>query len=249
MILFAFWCFIVLQATLVTGDTNPEVCSACVIVVGLVQQAGLQGRLADALKAHCPDGKVAQGLCDTAVDQFIYDLEGHAVPEDVCLSSGLCSNPECQLFPTWPVKRLPDPLPDWPTTRALEENHKPPTLEESHKTIYINRHGEKKWSLGCLNDQGQARAEFIASDVYNGDNFLAPDAIFACQYDDPIDCERCKETVTPLSEKTGLPIVFDYGYRKVLGGNKGAAEALKEKLKIVDTIVVAWEHNNINPLA
>ena len=116
------------------------------------------------------------------------------------------------------------------------------------KTIYINRHGEKKWSLGCLNDQGQARAENLAAAVYNGDKFLLPEAIYACQYDDPIDCERCKETVTPLSEATSLPIVFDYGYREVLGGNQGAADAMKENLKIVDTIVVAWEHNNINPL-
>ncbi|GMH62458.1 hypothetical protein TrST_g13568 [Triparma strigata] len=116
------------------------------------------------------------------------------------------------------------------------------------KTIYINRHGEKKWSLGCLNDQGQARAENLAAAVYNGDKFLLPEAIYACQYDDPIDCERCKETVTPLSEATSLPIVFDYGYREVLGGNQGAADAMKENLKTVDTIVVAWEHNNINPL-
>ncbi|GMH55527.1 hypothetical protein TrRE_jg10234 [Triparma retinervis] len=230
------------QAVLVTGNTNPEICSACVIVVGLVQQAELSVRFENILKSRCPDGRVAQPACFAGIDELVLALEAKAVPEDICLSAGLCTNPECKLFKTWPVKDLPDPLPDWPTTRHRH------TLEEDQKTIYINRHGEKKWSLGCLNDQGQARAAYIATNVYNGENFLAPDAIFACQYDDPIDCERCKETVTPLSEKTGLPIVFDYGYRLVLGGNKGAAKAMKEKLKTADTIVVAWEHNNINPL-
>jgi len=89
----------------------------------------------------------------------------------------------------------------------------------------------------------------LATDVYNGVAFPLPDRIFACQYKDPIDCERCKETVTPLSVATGLEIVFDYGYRLVLGGNSGAAKAMLESLDSVDVVVVAWEHNNINKLA
>ena len=119
------------------------------------------------------------------------------------------------------------------------------------KTIHINRHGEKTWAAGCLDDQGNARANYISTDVYNGQVFDLPDVIYACRYKDPIDCERCKETVTPLSEVTGIPIIFDYGYRLVLGGNGGAAKAMIEKLgdENVNNIVVAWEHNNINKLA
>ncbi|GMH88321.1 hypothetical protein TL16_g11124 [Triparma laevis f. inornata] len=148
----------------------------------------------------------------------------------------------CEDAHGWNVLFTRFPVED-PTTTSTS-----PKIATTTKTIYINRHGEKKWSLGCLNDQGQARASNLATDVYNGDNFQLPQAIYACQYDDPIDCERCKETVTPLSEATSLPIVFDYGYRKVLGGNEGAANAMKENLKSVDVIAVAWEHNNINPL-
>lgn len=55
--------------------------------------------------------------------------------------------------------------------------------------------------------------------------------------------------MTPISEATNIDIVHDYGYRAVLGGNDKAAEAIKGQLKSVDVILVAWEHNNILPLA
>ena len=34
--------------------------------------------------------------------------------------------------------------------------------------IYIIRHGEKKWDLGCLNSQGEARAANLVN-VFNGE--------------------------------------------------------------------------------
>ena len=57
------------------------------------------------------------------------------------------------------------------------------------------------------------------------------------------------ETLTPISNATSLMINHDYGYREVLGGNKKGAEAMKAVLQNQDTILTAWEHKNIGPLA
>jgi len=57
------------------------------------------------------------------------------------------------------------------------------------------------------------------------------------------------QTLTPISKSTKIDIVHDYGYRDVLGGNQKAAEVMKSGLSSVDTILVAWEHKNIQPLA
>ena len=40
-------------------------------------------------------------------------------------------------------------------------------------TVYIIRHGEKTFGGGCLNIQGQERANHIPS-VFNGGNFSKP---------------------------------------------------------------------------
>ena len=54
----------------------------------------------------------------------------------------------------------------------------------------------------------------------------APRAIFANYYDDGIDCERCKQTVTPISQALDIPINFTYGFPAKLGGNAKAAQAI-----------------------
>ena len=124
-------------------------------------------------------------------------------------------------------------------------------VEES--TIYIIRHGEKKWALGCLNDQGEARAASLPS-TFSGKpspthkTFEVPQKLFANQYDDPVDCERCKQTLKPISTALHLPIVFDYGYPSWLGGNSLAAAAIRNASLAVDIVLVAWEHVNIQYL-
>ena len=124
-------------------------------------------------------------------------------------------------------------------------------------TIYIIRHGEKKWALGCLSVKGEERAKALV-DIFNGkpsathDTFQPPRAIFANFYDDPIDCERCKQTVTPISEALGIPINFTYGFPAKLGGNTRAAQAMKDSLRAQDgagVVLTAWEHVNIQFLA
>ena len=102
-------------------------------------------------------------------------------------------------------------------------------LAVADSTIYIIRHGEKTWAAGCLNDRGEARAASLPN-VFNGkpsathDTFAAPQALFANQYTDPLDCQRCQQTLAPISNATGLPIIFDYGYPKKLGGDPARFE-------------------------
>jgi hypothetical protein len=114
--------------------------------------------------------------------------------------------------------------------------------------IYITRHGEKLWTLGCLNATGHARAQnFIA--VFNS-TFLSPKTIFANHYDDPIDCERCIQTAAPLAQHLELPVNATYGYPFWLGGNARAAAAIKEAAAAGQWPVLAtWEHVNIQYLA
>lgn len=76
-----------------------------------------------------------------------------------------------------------------------------------------------------------------------------PNAIFANRYDDPIDCERCIQTVTPIAKHLGLKINSTYGYPPWIGGNSKAAAAMKEQLAVSFNILTAWEHNNIKYLS
>ena len=115
-------------------------------------------------------------------------------------------------------------------------------------TIYIIRHGEKTNPIGCLSAAGKKRADALPS-IFNGTQFRTPAALFATFYDDHIDCERCTQTVMPISTALGLPINNSYGYNKKLGGNTAAAAAMLATLKAgVSPILTAWEHVNIQYL-
>ena len=48
----------------------------------------------------------------------------------------------------------------------------------SNSTVYIIRHGEKTWGGGCLNIQGQERANHLPA-VFGGKKFKQPSALFA----------------------------------------------------------------------
>ena len=121
-------------------------------------------------------------------------------------------------------------------------------------TVYIIRHGEKNNLVGCLSDEGEARANSL-NGVFNGQaspdhpTFETPLAIFANRYEDPVDCERCKQTVLPIATALSLPVVFDYGYPLWVSGNSKSAAAIKEAAAATPVVLVAWEHNNIKALA
>jgi hypothetical protein len=139
------------------------------------------------------------------------------------------------------------------TNQAWDISTRPPPSPASSSSVYIIRHGEKKWALGCLSDKGEARAKNLVN-VFNGKAFAAPKYIFANWYHDPIDCERCKQTVTPLATSLGLQIDLTHGGGQPgtgpNGGNTGAASAIKAKLRSTGgPVVVAWEHVNIKYLA
>ena len=120
-------------------------------------------------------------------------------------------------------------------------------LGNATRSMYIIRHGEKHWTLGCLNQTGEARAKNLIS-VFNGTRFTVPTHIFANRYDDPIDCERCVQTVTPVAQQLSLNINNTYGYPVWIGGNTLAAKMMKQALMAHPTgsvLLAAWEHENI----
>jgi|EP00966_Prymnesium_polylepis_P080076 hypothetical protein len=120
-------------------------------------------------------------------------------------------------------------------------------------TIYIIRHGEKTSRNGCLNDRGKARANSLLS-TFSGKpspghrTFLQPTSLFANHYDDIIDCERCRQTLQPISTALSLPIVFAYGFVPWEGGNQLAASAIRDASLSSPVILVAWESQNIQYL-
>ena len=116
----------------------------------------------------------------------------------------------------------------------------------SNSTVYIIRHGEKTWGAGCLNIQGQERAESLQLTFGPGQKrFATPTAIFANKYQSPPNCERCWLTVHSLAQNLSVPIDFDHGYPAAIGGNQGAADALKVAAKSHAVILASWEHYNI----
>ena len=116
-----------------------------------------------------------------------------------------------------------------------------------NSTVYVIRHGEKKWSMGCLSETGQARADALPR-IFNDDAFRIPSHLFANKYDNPIGCERCLQTLTPISKHLGdLAIDHSHGYPPWIGGNQGAATAMLQTLQSNPgaVLLVAWEHLNI----
>ena len=120
----------------------------------------------------------------------------------------------------------------------------------ANSTVYIIRHGEKTWSGGCLDIQGQERANNMHN-VFDGGSsgFKIPAAIFANKYYDQQNCERCFLTVQSIAQTLHLPVNFDNGYPKALGGNAAAAAAIKNVSKTAGVVLVSWEHVNIQYLA
>mmetsp|Transcript_39211 Transcript_39211/g.65060 ORF Transcript_39211/g.65060 Transcript_39211/m.65060 type:complete len:219 (+) Transcript_39211:54-710(+) len=114
----------------------------------------------------------------------------------------------------------------------------------TNSTIYIIRHGEKTWGGGCLNIQGQERMNNMPN-VFNGKDFHAPKAIFANKYNGQPECERCWLTVQTIAQHLKVPVTFDYGYPKELGGNQAAADAIKKSALANKVVLVSWEHYNI----
>ena len=122
-----------------------------------------------------------------------------------------------------------------------------PALNATTETIYIIRHGEKTNPIGCLSSQGKARADALPGifDDSTG-KFGTPRSLFATYYDDGINCERCTETLTPISKQLNVSVNSQYGYAKKLGGNEAAAAAMLRQLAGGGgPILTAWEHINI----
>lgn len=92
---------------------NPAyVCSLCVIGLGLVEQAAFQVHLERNLQEKCDGNK----LCEYAVQDLVFSIEGKAKPEDICNEIQACTS-ECNAYDEWPVNPLPPKPPAWPTER------------------------------------------------------------------------------------------------------------------------------------
>ena len=119
-------------------------------------------------------------------------------------------------------------------------------LTANASTVYIIRHGEKTFHGGCLDIQGQERANNLMN-LFNSSSgrFSTPTALFANQYNYLPECERCWLTVQPIAQRNRLAVNFDEGYQPWVGGNAKAAAAIVSAAKTNSVILVAWEHYNI----
>ena len=66
------------------GFNEAYVCSACTMVLGLVEQAGLQIRLENYLKSQCTNK-----LCEESVNQLILAAVAQLNPDAICSPDGL----------------------------------------------------------------------------------------------------------------------------------------------------------------
>ena len=147
-----------------------------------------------------------------------------------------------------PMRRLATPS---STMRLLLAALSACLAADTNHTVYIIRHGEKTWSGGCLSPQGQERAN-VLPEIFDGEtskkhHFATPTKIFADQYREPPECERCWLTVEPIAQHLNLTVSFAHGH-EFDGGNAAAAAAIKEAAR-AETVLVAWEHENIQYLA
>jgi hypothetical protein len=107
------------------GDFNEAyVCSFCVIISGLVEQASVQLNLEPYLIGKCGESDA----CKFAVKVFVNRLLSKAVPETLCTEVGACTS-GCKLYSEWPLKHVPESQPSWPTERrALKDDEADLTL-------------------------------------------------------------------------------------------------------------------------
>jgi len=111
--------------------------------------------------------------------------------------------------------------------------------------VYIVRHGEKQSYTGSLSGRGQARAINLIN-VFNGERFSEPKALYAHHYGNLVDKERCEETIKPISTHLNLWVNNSYGYLHPPGfGNTIAGLDILLNLPSKNVILVVWEHFNI----
>ena len=118
------------------------------------------------------------------------------------------------------------------------------TAAAANSTVLVIRHGEKTFGGGCLSIQGQERANNMHN-VFDGKTLEKPAAIFANKYFDQTNCERCWLTIQSIAQSYDLPVHFDNGYPKALGGNAAAAKAITNVSRTAGVVLVSWEHINI----
>ncbi|KAJ1386641.1 hypothetical protein B484DRAFT_410142 [Ochromonadaceae sp. CCMP2298] len=116
------------EASVVVGGANPAyVCSFCLVLFGLVEQAAYQVHLQSYLNEKCG---AAEG-CRKAVEYVVLQAEAGKVPEEICRQSSLCAD-SCswgdgapELYASWPVNPIPAQPQEWPVERRLSSSVAP----------------------------------------------------------------------------------------------------------------------------
>ncbi len=85
-LIFAAVVALAVTSSATAGFSPAYVCSACSIVLGLVEQAAFQIRLENYLKAQCDGSRI----CEASVHQLILATEKNVNPDESCLSLGVC---------------------------------------------------------------------------------------------------------------------------------------------------------------
>ena len=130
--------------------------------------------------------------------------------------------------------------------------------------VYIVRHGEKSHWWACLNTTGMARAAafpsiFDGNPRPSGERFYTPRALVAYFYGDDYhdghkDCERCVETLMPISQTLGLPIQQVAKTTAHMANDAASlimrliGEQASSSATGPPVVLVAWNHHQIDAL-
>jgi lysophospholipase L1-like esterase len=91
----------------------------CTVAISLLEENEIQLKLKGKMEKKCEGKhKLEKKLCEEAVDKSVQAIVKKMRPEDMCAKMKMCDGFEqCQLFPEWPLKKLPDAPQSWPTER------------------------------------------------------------------------------------------------------------------------------------
>ena len=105
-------------AVLASSSNNME-CTFCTLSLGLIEQNQLQLKLQDKLLAKCGEkSTLEKKACEVSVNKVIRSLLDKAQPDAMCGKLSMCDGFEaCQLYPNWPLDKLPGQPKEWPTER------------------------------------------------------------------------------------------------------------------------------------
>lgn len=123
-------------------------------------------------------------------------------------------------------------IPCWAKTAAPSDDLK----------VVIIRHGEKPESGDNLSCQGESRALQLPAVLYKKFNVPAYSYVPSLALGKSTSHARMFQTITPFAIQYNLTVNSNYG-------EKDAAKAADDVLKKTGTVLMVWEHSEIQALA